>query len=146
MMEIDPILWMTFSFKIFTITLPSFTSNAFAEREHMNSCTVHRDHGLSQTQFDQIIKTKGGLLSFNNFLSTSRDRDVSLAFVQSHQNDFDLFGVLFEININSPTSTIPFANVHDISYFKEEEEEILFFTYFIFRIGSMKQIDENNYL
>jgi hypothetical protein len=44
------------------------------------SFTVYRGQGLSKTDFEQMLKTKGGLMSFNNFLSTSKQREVSLAF------------------------------------------------------------------
>ncbi|CAF1571115.1 unnamed protein product [Rotaria magnacalcarata] len=33
---------------------------------------VYRGQGLSQEDFQQLLDTKGGLLSFNNFLSTSK--------------------------------------------------------------------------
>ncbi|CAF1213657.1 unnamed protein product [Adineta steineri] len=34
------------------------------------------------TDFEQLKHTKDGLLSFNSFLSTSKDKDVSLWFAQ----------------------------------------------------------------
>ncbi|CAF1575531.1 unnamed protein product [Rotaria sp. Silwood1] len=40
--------------------------------------TVYRGQGLSLQDFEKVKQTKGGLMSFNNFLSTSRDRDLSL--------------------------------------------------------------------
>ena len=43
---------------------------------------LYRGQGLSKTDFEQMSKIKGGLMSFNNFLSTSKDRDVSLAFAR----------------------------------------------------------------
>ncbi|CAF4107723.1 unnamed protein product, partial [Adineta steineri] len=42
--------------------------------------TVYRGQGLSTEDFEQMSKIKGGLISFNNFLSTSKDREVSYAF------------------------------------------------------------------
>ncbi|CAF1336113.1 unnamed protein product, partial [Rotaria sp. Silwood1] len=52
--------------------------------------TIYRGQGLSKTDFDQIVKTKGGLMRFNNFLSTSKDRHVSLMFAESNQSNPDL--------------------------------------------------------
>jgi hypothetical protein len=43
---------------------------------------VYRGQGLSTTDFDKLQKTKGGLMSFNNFLSTSKVRDISLGFAK----------------------------------------------------------------
>ncbi|CAF1311292.1 unnamed protein product [Adineta steineri] len=47
-----------------------------------NTFTVYRGQGLSIEDFEQTMKTKGGLISFNNFLSTSMVRKVSLDFAQ----------------------------------------------------------------
>jgi hypothetical protein len=55
---------------------------------------------LSPTDFEQMQNTQGGLMSFNNFLSTSLDRAVSHAFAESNQHNPNLIGVLFEINID----------------------------------------------
>ncbi|CAF2644176.1 unnamed protein product [Rotaria sp. Silwood2] len=117
----------------------------FAGYAHPNSFTVYRGQGLLQRHFDQMVKIKCRLLSFNNFLSTSLDREVSLAFARNNQNDSDLIGVLFEITINPSTSNIPFANVHDVSSFKDAEE-ILFSMHSVFRIGLMKQVGGSNRL
>ncbi|CAF1103261.1 unnamed protein product [Rotaria sp. Silwood1] len=95
--------------------------------------------------FNELVKTTGGLLSFNNFLSTSLDREVSLAFAESNHSDPHLIGVLFETTSNPSTSTTVFAQIHDVSYF-EGEKEILFSVNSIFRIGSIKEIDGNNRL
>ncbi|CAF1491796.1 unnamed protein product [Rotaria sp. Silwood1] len=117
----------------------------FAERSILNSFTVYRGQGLMKADFDRMITTQGGLLSFNNFLSTSMDRQVSLAFADSNQSAPDRIGVLFAITINSSISNTVFANIRDVSYFTEEEE-ILFSMHSIFRIGSIKQIDGNDCL
>ena len=62
---------------------------------HSNSFIVYRDQGLSQTDFEQLKSTQGGLLAFSNFLSTSHHRDVSLKFAQRTIISFSLLGVLF---------------------------------------------------
>jgi hypothetical protein len=67
-----------------------------AQHHHSNLFTVYRGQGLSQADFDQLMKTQGGLLSFNNFLSASLDQAVSLAFAESNQSNPDLIGVLFK--------------------------------------------------
>ena len=46
------------------------------------SFTVYRGQGLLKTDFEKLVKTKGGLMSFNNFLSTSTKREVSLVFAK----------------------------------------------------------------
>ena len=54
-------------------------------------------------------KTNGNLMAFESFLSASTDRDVSLAFAESDQNNPDLVGILFVIFIDSSISTTTFA-------------------------------------
>jgi hypothetical protein len=79
------------------------------------------------------MKTNGGLMSFNNFLSASLDRAVSLTFGDLNQCDPDLIDVLFEISINPSISSTPFAKVHNDSAY-QMEDEILFSMHSIFRI------------
>ncbi|CAF0904759.1 unnamed protein product [Rotaria sordida] len=93
----------------------------------------------------QLVKTKGGLLSFNNFLSISMKRQVSLNFARKSMALSDLIGVLFVMNADPSIASTPFADIRGISYFKGEEE-ILFSMHFIFRRGLIKQIDGNNRL
>ncbi|UJR19892.1 hypothetical protein I4U23_023025 [Adineta vaga] len=49
----------------------------------MPRITVYRGQGLSKDGFEKMMKTKGELMSFNNFLSTSIDRDVAFTFADS---------------------------------------------------------------
>jgi len=91
-----------------------------------------------------MLKKQGGLMSFNAFLSTSTDRDISYIFADSSQHDPELIGVLFEITIDDASiSLAPFANIEHVSYYSLEKE-ILFSMHTIFRIGEIKQIDDNN--
>ncbi|CAF3526939.1 unnamed protein product [Rotaria sp. Silwood1] len=92
-----------------------------------------------------MVKTQVGLLSFNNFLSTSTNREVSLDFLRKTMKTSDLIGFLFVVKIDPTIQATPFANVCDISYV-ERQEEILFSMHSIFRIGIIKQIDENSRL
>ncbi|CAF4485596.1 unnamed protein product [Rotaria sp. Silwood2] len=115
----------------------------FSENSFSNPLIVYRGQGMLQTDFNQILKAQGGLLSFNNFLSTSLDRQISLLFAESNQSNPDLIGVLFVITVNPSVSSIPFAKISDANHF-EEGEEILFSTHSKFRIELIQQIDENN--
>ncbi|CAF0903839.1 unnamed protein product [Adineta steineri] len=107
--------------------------------------TVYRGQGLSTEDFEQLSKTKGGLISFNNFLSTSTVRKVSLDFAQNATINPDQVGVLFIITINPAQSTTPFASIAGISDF-QKEEEVLFSMHSVFRIQNIKQMGANNRL
>jgi tetratricopeptide (TPR) repeat protein len=107
--------------------------------------TVYRGQGLSKADFQKIKETKDGLMSFNNFLSTSKDRAVSLAFAESNQSNPDLVGILFVMTIDPSKSTTQFASINGISYFPEEDE-ILFSMHTVFRINDIKSVGENQRL
>ncbi|CAF1606247.1 unnamed protein product, partial [Adineta ricciae] len=106
---------------------------------------VYRGQGLCQKDFDQLSKTVGGLLSFNNFLSTSIQQDKSLVFIYSALGDPDKVGVLFVITIGPTIGTTPFASIGDFSYF-EDEAEILFSMHSVFRVGTIRQVGDKNKL
>lgn len=105
--------------------------------------TVYRGQGMTPIDFERLTKTKGGLLSFNNFLSTSADRAVCLALAESNSDDPALIGVVFEINIDTAIKTAPFADLSSVSYFRSQESEILFSMHTVFRIDEVEKIDNN---
>ncbi|CAF1055743.1 unnamed protein product [Rotaria magnacalcarata] len=109
------------------------------------SFVVYRGQGLSMEEFENLLKAKGGLMSFNSFLSTSKNREVSLEFAQDTLNDLELVGVLFKMVIDPSELATPYAFIVDDSYFKNEEE-VLFSMHTVFRIGEIKQIQKTNRL
>ncbi|CAF1059724.1 unnamed protein product, partial [Adineta steineri] len=106
---------------------------------------VYRGQGLLKSDFDKLKKTNGGLMSFNNFLSTSNDQDISLMFAESASGITDMMGILFIITIDPRISSTPFASIKEASYHKEEEE-ILFSMHTVFRVGAIKQMNNNDQL
>jgi tetratricopeptide (TPR) repeat protein len=110
---------------------------------HGKPFTVYRGQGLSTADFEKLQKTKGGLMSFNNFLSTSKVRELSFLFTESALGKNDTVGILFIITVNPLVSSTPFAAIRDVSYFNTEEE-ILFSMHTVFRIGEITRMDKNN--
>ena len=106
---------------------------------------VYRGQGLSNADFEKLKKTKGGLMSFNSFLSTSRDRNVSLRFAQSALVKTNTVGILFKMSSDTAISSTPFASIQDAGYF-HNEAEILFSMHSVFRIGEMKRLDNSDLL
>jgi tetratricopeptide (TPR) repeat protein len=103
---------------------------------------VYRGQGLSKEEFEKITKAKDGLISFNNFLSTSYNRAVANLLADSNQGNSDLVGILFEMTIDPSKSSAPFASINDYSYF-QEEDEVLFSMHTIFRIGNITPMANN---
>ncbi|CAF3854503.1 unnamed protein product, partial [Rotaria sp. Silwood1] len=96
--------------------------------------------------FEKMKKTKGGLMSFNNFLSTSRDREISLeSFARPAAFNPNSVGILFIMHIDMAVcekSSTPFAVLSKVSYYEDQEEEILFTTHTIFRIDDIERIED----
>ena len=84
----------------------------------------------------ELKATQGGLLAFNNFLSTSYNREISLNFAGKAIAIPDSMGVLFVMTIDPSLATTPFANIKDVSCYKREEE-ILLSMHAVFRVGQV---------
>ncbi|CAF4211601.1 unnamed protein product, partial [Adineta steineri] len=112
---------------------------------HNKPFIVYRGQGLSKTDFDKLKNTNGGLMSFNNFLSTSNDQDVSFMFAESASGNTDMMGILFIITIDPSVSSTPFASIDEISNYNTEGE-ILFSMHTVFRVGAIKQMGNNDKL
>ena len=108
--------------------------------------TVYRGQGLSILDFEKLRQSKGGLMSFNNFLSTSTNRGVSLSFAMGSLGKMDTVGILFKMTIDPSKSYTPFASIGEVGFFKNEEEEILFSMHTVFRISEINEIENNNSL
>nr|ABQ08070.1 hypothetical protein [Adineta vaga] len=115
--------------------------------EQMKNCKENHFYCLSWTRFtlndfEKLQNTIDGLISFNNFLSTSRNRNISLLFAESSSSKSNTIGILFQINIDLSIVLTPFADIHNYSYF-QSEEEILFSMHTIFRIKEIISLHEN---
>lgn len=144
-MHIDVIIRMGFFLRDLHHQIKQLHLEQFSELQQSGSLIVYRGQGLLAVDFNQIIQTKGGLISFNNFLSTSRDSDISLMFAQSVVDYSDMFGILFVISIDLSISTVPFASVKNESHFKSEDE-VLFSMNSIFRIQDIRSMGNNKRL
>jgi tetratricopeptide (TPR) repeat protein len=142
--EIETIIKMGFFIHDLHQQIEKLHSDQFGGQSRQ-ALTAYRGQGLSKEDFEKLLKTKGGLMSFNNFLSTSKDRAVSFAFADSNRDNLDLIGILFQINIDTSISTTPFALINEFSYY-ETEQELLFSTHTVFRIGEIEQLDQSNRL
>jgi tetratricopeptide (TPR) repeat protein len=95
---------------------------------------VYRGQNVSSEQIRKFKQNIGGFLSFNNFLSTSVQRDVALSFLAGPQ-----IGVLFEMYIDTTIGKFPFANIEHLSFQQgpNNEKEMLFSMGTVFRIVGM---------
>ncbi|CAF0740910.1 unnamed protein product [Adineta steineri] len=112
-----------------------------SQTSHTTNITVYRGQGMNIADVEKLRNNKGGLFSFNSFLSTSTDQLVSFMFADSARENPDLTGILFQMDIDPSISSTPYVSVSDITQF-HDEEEILFSMHTIFRIGEMTEIDD----
>ncbi|CAF1311807.1 unnamed protein product [Adineta steineri] len=112
---------------------------------HDKPIIVYRGQGLSKANFEKLQKTNGALLSFNNFLSSSVDENISLLFARSASDNADIVGILFKMLIDPRVKSVPFASIKEVSYYNEEEE-ILFSMHAVFRVGAVQKMNNNNQL
>ncbi|CAF0833684.1 unnamed protein product [Rotaria sordida] len=116
--------------------------NIYSQIDRTVKFIVYRGHEMLDVDFDKFIKYKGGLFSFHGFLSTSTNQETALNFANTAKLYDNKIGILFEMNIDPLMCSIPFASLDKTSYYLEAENEVLFATHSIFRIGDMNQIDD----
>ncbi|CAF3752481.1 unnamed protein product [Rotaria socialis] len=110
---------------------------------------VYRSQRFSQEDFQRLSNAKGGLMSFNNFLSTTKEKPVAKKFAKRvlHTNN-KIVSVIFIMTIDpnkiSP-STTPFALIGNDSAFRQDNE-ILFTIHTVFHVDKIQEIGHQNRL
>ena len=108
--------------------------------------TLYRGQSLSTNDFNKLKSTRGGLLSFNSFVSTSTKRKVSLKFATESSAKDGAVGVLFVLTIDPALDSTPFADISQFSYFDEKEGEVLFSMHSVFRVARVDGMDKQGRL
>jgi tetratricopeptide (TPR) repeat protein len=145
MMEVDTIIKMGFFIRDLHHQIAQLHSKQFSKHHQVEPFIIFRGQGLSKTDFEKMQKTQGGLISFNNFLSTSKDPIVAHGFARGSLDNPASVGIVFVMTIDPLIKSTPFACINDVSYYKTEDE-ILFSMHTVFRIGNMIQINNDNRL
>ncbi|CAF3416439.1 unnamed protein product [Rotaria socialis] len=106
--------------------------------------TDYRSQCLSKVDFEKLLKSRDGLMSFNNFLSTNRDPDMGVFYATTNITNYNVITILLEKTVDPPNPSMPFASVGHVSIFGSENE-ILFSMHNVFRIENIEPVDiENN--
>ena len=139
LMDVDIIVKMGFFLRDLHQDIQSLHLKQLQGHLFPNSFDVFRGQNLSWTDFAQLKDNQGGLLAFNNFVSTSTKREVSMRFLKRNSSKADMANILFVMHIDSSIQSTPFANIKDVSSFKGEDE-LLFSMHSVFRIGQIKKL------
>ena len=107
--------------------------------------TVYRGQGIPTTEIDGLKKGVGGLLSFNNFLSTSLSPNVARKFVEDVKHLPGQTPVMFTMSIDPSIRRCPFMEIGQMGYFQNQEEEILFSTGTVFRIEAVEPLSDGQW-
>jgi tetratricopeptide (TPR) repeat protein len=140
--DVDIIIQMGFFIGDLHRHIETLHQEQFGGDQIGKTLTVYRGQALSMADFKTLKDTKGSLLSFNNFLSTSNNRTVSLTFAERTLTDPDSVGILFVMTIDPSKSTTPFASINGVSYF-QTENEVHFSMHTVFRIRKIQSMGEN---
>lgn len=144
-MDAEVIVQMGFFLRDIHQDITELHDEQFGDLDLWDPFPVYRGQSLSVHDFVQLRASHGGLLSFNNFLSTSRARDVGQLYAESNLGDPQVISVLFVIALDPAVAVTSFAFIAGKSQFGDENE-ILFSMHSIFRIGDMKQSDKHERL
>ena len=109
---------------------------------HEKIVKLYRGQSFSEKDFKKLLKAKDGLISFNNFLSTSRDETVSKMWLGGASQNPGIVDILFEISVDSNVPSAPFALIEELSRFSEEKE-VLFAMHSVFRVNTITLVDNN---
>jgi tetratricopeptide (TPR) repeat protein len=145
-MDVDLMIKMGFFITDLHRQITELHAEQFGDHASSATFTLYRGQGMPKEDFEQMTKTKGGLIAFNSFLSTSKRRPVSLNFARRALSNPDLVGILFVMTIDPSQSTTPFASINEVGFFKDREDEVLFSMHSVFRIRDIKSMGENNRL
>ncbi|CAF0767289.1 unnamed protein product [Adineta ricciae] len=140
-MDGDTIVQMGFFIKDLHQHIQHLHKEQYSDRSSLQTFTVYRGQKISKAHFSQLLATKGGLLSFNNFLSTSKIQKVSLSFAEQAAVAVDSVGIFFVIKVDPLQSKTPFASIRDVSYFSHEDE-VLFSMHSVFRVHDIEPISD----
>ncbi|CAF4497750.1 unnamed protein product, partial [Rotaria sp. Silwood2] len=86
----------------------------YAPALHDGLHVVYRGKRISNIELEKIKRNIGGLISFNNFLSTSEEFNVASRFATISESNKGKLGVIFTIKINPLKTTAPYASIKDI--------------------------------
>ena len=143
-MDIDIIIKMGFFVIDLHHQIEKLHKQQYRDPNKFQPFTVYRGQSLSMADFNQMMNTVGGLISFNNFISSSKKQNIALIFARRALTDPDSMGIVFIMKIDTAIYSTPFALVSGVSFYKAAEQEILFSMHTIFRIGKISQIEPNN--
>ncbi|CAF1434968.1 unnamed protein product [Rotaria sp. Silwood1] len=145
LMEVDTLIKMGFFIHDLHQKIVELHSEQFSKYHQLEQFIIYRGQGLLKTDLEKMQETKGGLMSFNNFLSTTKELSIATGFANSCLTNPASVGVVFIMKIDPAIKSTPFASIKNLSYYKTEDE-ILFSMHTVFRIDDVTKINGSDRL
>lgn len=136
-LQVGTVLKMGIFFRDLHRNIHRIHSEQLKVKQESTPTIVYRGKTMSKLDFETKIK-QGGLVSFNNFLSTSTDRNVALEFISMRLDFSNDVGILFTMIIDGSISSAPFAQIDKLSYSYTEKEILSLCTQF-FELNEFKR-------
>ena len=96
---------------------------------------VYRGQAIGMDELELMKNSVGEYLSMNSFLSTSRNRSTAIDFARLVSTEDGNQAILFEIDISPRLNTKAFADIKEMSYYKNEGEVLIM-------LGALFRIEE----
>lgn len=103
---------------------------------------MYRGERMLNDDFENLKNNAGGLISFDSFLLTTKNKQTALSIVEQSINNPHVTGVLFQMNIDPSIYSSPFATLNHISYFQDSKDEYLFSMHTVFQINELYEIND----
>lgn len=95
---------------------------------------VYRGQGMNTEDFEKLRQCPNGLLSFNNFVSTSANQNVAEMFLPNPAQDLTTTAIIFKIEIDRTIKSAPYVLLDAEQTNFPDEQEILFSMHSVFRV------------
>ena len=104
---------------------------------------VYYSQRISHDQLEKFRMNINGLISFNGFLLTTIEKELSLCFARQSGNARESISILYQIEIDRSKSSTSFASLNEFDYYHDTDQYILFSLPSIFRITHIEHLEEN---
>ncbi|CAF3285830.1 unnamed protein product [Rotaria sp. Silwood2] len=145
LMEVDIIIDIGFFINDLHRQITELNQKQYRINHISKTFILYRGQAMDVKDFERIRNTPGGLLSFNSFLSTTKNRIIARNFARRSLQNPDLMGILFVMTVNPSESRTVFAEINDVSFISTEDE-VLFSMHTVFRIGDIKPVESEKKL
>jgi tetratricopeptide (TPR) repeat protein len=127
---------LLYTFRFYIIDLCADIEEENRHLKNKGTLTLYRGTQIPSEELKKLKENVGKIISANGFLSTSRNMNISLGFVNSNYVMSSFESVLFEIQVDPSLETVIFADVAGRGRM-EGEEEVLFNLNSLFKIHSV---------